>query len=287
MTLNVNDLIITSLETATAFSRKTGALLWILDEMSQATISNTEDKEKLSGRNGRTLGSLKKNKAATVKGTSGVVSTGMMATQVGYDAQSGNFNVNVPDEITVSTETTTGENPVTTSTATLTYAPVGGKVKSIAVLQENGQLGQVYSGTDYTVSNKVVTFASTVSIANGTKVVAYYDRQISGDKVTNFSDKYSEIVDLYIDAFAEDKCTNTEYHIQFHFPKADFSGTFDIDLNGSQVTHAFEAEALAGNACRVGSGRELWTYIVYGEQLDDTTNTTEESTDTTDDQTSP
>lgn len=278
MTLNVNDLIITSLETATAFSRTTGALLWILDEMSQATISNTEDKEKLTGRNGRTLGSLKKNKAATVKGTSGVVSTGMMATQVGYGAQSGDFNVNVPDEITVSTETTTGENPVTTSTATLTYAPVGGKVKSIAVLQENGQLGQVYSGTDYTVSDKTVTFASTVSIANGTKVVAYYDRQISGDKVTNFSDKYSEIVDLYIDAFAEDKCTNTEYHIQFHFPKADFSGTFDIDLNGSQVTHAFEAEALAGNACRVGSGRELWTYIVYGEQLDDTTNATEEPT---------
>lgn len=278
MTLNVNDLIITSLETATAFSRTTGALLWILDEMSQATISNTEDKEKLSGRNGRTLGSLKKNKAATVKGTSGVVSTGMMATQVGYGAQSGNFNVNVPDEITVSTATTTGENPVTTSTATLTYTPVGGKVKSIAVLQENGQLGQVYSGTDYTVSDKTVTFASTVTIADGTKVVAYYDRQISGDKVTNFSDKYSEIVDLYIDAFAEDKCTNTEYHIQFHFPKADFSGTFDIDLNGSQVTHAFEAEALAGNACRVGSGRELWTYIVYGEQLDDTTNTTEEPT---------
>ena len=284
MTLNVNDLIITSLETATAFSRKTGALLWILDEMSQATISNTEDKEKLTGRNGRTLGSLKKNKAATVKGTSGVVSTGMMATQVGYGAQSGDFNVNVPDELTVSTVT---ESDTTTSTATLTYAPVGGKVKSIAVLQENGQLGQVYSGTDYTVSDKTVTFASTVTIANGTKVVAYYDRQISGDKVTNFSDKYSEIVDLYIDAFAEDKCTNTEYHIQFHFPKADFSGTFDIDLNGSQVSHAFEAEALAGNACRVGSGRELWTYIVYGEQLDDTTNTTEESTDTTGDQTSP
>lgn len=279
MTLNVNDLIITSLETATAFSRTTGALLWILDEMSQATISNTEDKEKLTGRNGRTLGSLKKNKAATVKGTSGVVSTGMMATQVGYNAENGNFNVNVPDELTVTTATdTTGDTPVTTSTVTLTYAPVGGKVKSIAVLQEDGQLGQVYSGTDYTVSNKTVTFASTVSIANGTKVVAYYDRQISGDKVTNFSDKYSEIVDLYIDAFAEDKCTNTEYHIQFHFPKADFSGTFDIDLNGSQVTHAFEAEALTGNACRVGSGRELWTYIVYGEQLDDTTNTTEEPT---------
>ena len=275
MTLNVNDLIITSLETATAFSRKTGALLWILDEMSQATISNTEDKEKLTGRNGRTLGSLKKNKAATVKGTSGVVSTGMMATQVGYGAQSGDFNVNVPDELTVSTVT---ESDTTTSTATLTYAPVGGKVKSIAVLQENGQLGQVYSGTDYTVSDKTVTFASTVTIANGTKVVAYYDRQISGDKVTNFSDKYSEIVDLYIDAFAEDKCTNTEYHIQFHFPKADFSGTFDIDLNGSQVSHAFEAEALAGNACRVGSGRELWTYIVYGEQLDDTTDTDEDPT---------
>lgn len=273
MTLNVNDLIITSLETATAFSRTTGALLWILDEMSQATISNTEDKEKLTGRNGRTLGSLKKNKAATVKGTSGVVSTGMMATQVGYGAQSGDFNVNVPDELTVATATESG---TTTSTVTLTYAPVGGKVKSIAVLQEDGQLGQVYSGTDYTVSEQTVTFASTVTIANGTKVVAYYDRQISGDKVTNFSDKYSEIVDLYIDAFAEDKCTNTEYHIQFHFPKADFSGTFDIDLNGSQVTHAFEAEALAGNACRVGSGRELWTYIVYGEQLDDTADTTED-----------
>ena len=65
---------------------------------------------------------------------------------------------------------------------------------------------------------------------------------------------------------AEDKCGNV-YRVQFHIPKADFSGNFDIDLGENQTVHAFEAESLAG-ACGKKNG-SLWTYTIFGEGAED------------------
>lgn len=79
------------------------------------------------------------------------------------------------------------------------------------------------------------------------------------------SDSYSGKCLLYIDAFAEDKCSNV-YRIQFLIPKADFSGEFSFEMGDSQTVHAFEAESLAG-AC--GAGGALWTYTIFGANAAD------------------
>ena len=75
----------------------------------------------------------------------------------------------------------------------------------------------------------------------------YYIRNVEGDVISNISDNYSETVEMYVDALAEDKCHNI-YHVQFYIPYADFTGSFDLAMGDSQTTHGFEATSLA-SAC--------------------------------------
>ena len=78
-----NDLTITSLETITGFDITTGNFLFTLDELQNATISHTQEKEDITGKQGRKLNSLKKNKGVTVSGTNGMISGGLLELQVG------------------------------------------------------------------------------------------------------------------------------------------------------------------------------------------------------------
>ena len=81
--MNINDITITSLETINAFDIVTGAFRFTLDELQNATIAQTQEKTDITGKQGRKLNSLKKNKAVTVSGTNGLVSGGLLEMQVG------------------------------------------------------------------------------------------------------------------------------------------------------------------------------------------------------------
>ena len=59
---NVNDVTITSLETITAFDIATGNFKFVLDELQSATIAQSQDKTDITGKQGRKLSSLKRNK---------------------------------------------------------------------------------------------------------------------------------------------------------------------------------------------------------------------------------
>ena len=131
-------------------------------------------------------------------------------------------------------------------------------VKELTQNAEAAEEGQF----KYTPASKELEFSG---IADGTEIDVYYIRQISAGHIDNESDKYSGKCELYVDGFAEDKCANV-YHVQFHIPKADFSGEFSLELGGDQTVHAFEAEALAG-AC--GTAGQLWSMTVFGEDTDD------------------
>lgn len=77
MSVNVNDLSITSLETIMAFGINGGTHRFTLDELQNATIANSQDNTALTGKGGRTIGQLKRNKSVTVSGTNGMVSMGL------------------------------------------------------------------------------------------------------------------------------------------------------------------------------------------------------------------
>lgn len=263
--MNIQDITITSLETITAFDITTGNFMFVLDELQNATISQTQEKTDITGKQGRKLASLKRNKAVTVSGTNGLVSGGLLELQTGSEFENKLTTVMWTDYITVS------GNAATTSY--IAVGTAGNEIESVYVKNSDGTLGDTVLTQDAAVAAGKFTYDPATKalafnegeIADGTEIVVYYLRQIQADVLENMSDNYSGKCALYIDAFSEDKCANV-YRIQFYIPKADFNGEFSFEMGDNQSVHAFEAESLSG-AC--GTSGALWTYTIFGANAED------------------
>ena len=261
----IPDITITSLETITAFDINTGAYKWTLDELQNGTIAQSQEKTDITGKQGRKLNSLKRNKAATISGTNGLISHGLLEMQTGSEFKNGATEVMWTDYITVAAD---GED---TKTAYTAIGTVGAEIVGLYVRNNDGTLGtkleqdaQVAAGKfTYAPATKVLVFNT--DITAGTELVAYYKRKIIADTLVNDSGKYSEKCKLYIDAFGEDRCNNL-YRVQIYFPKADFDGEFSLEMGDNQTVHAFSAEALGG-AC--GGSATYFTYTVFGVNAED------------------
>lgn len=258
----MRDILITSLETISGFDMTTGLPLFMLDELQSASIANTEEKQDLTGKQGRKLSSLKKNKAVTVSGNNGILSGGLMERQVGGSFENKATEVMWRDYLVVKT-----------NEATINFkasGAVGSEIISVTLKNSDGTLGKTLTQSaepnsdvfKYEASSKKLTFSS---VSDGTEIVVCYKRKITADVLSNMSDKYSTKCMMYIDAMGEDVCGNV-YRVQFYIPKADFSGEFSIEMGDNQTVHAFTAEALAGGC---GGSKALWTYTVFGADAED------------------
>lgn len=255
--VNVNDIAITSIETITAFDVLTGAYLFTLDEIQDASIAQGEEKTEVTGKQGRVLTYLKRNKSVTISGNNGFLSGGLLELQTGSSFENKTTEVLWTDYLTVNS-----------NAATTTYKAVGttgAEISAIYVKNADQTLGAELEQAATAASGKFTYDPTTKAlkfsgIADGTEIVVLYTRKITADVLVNESDSYSKKATLYVDLLGEDKCANV-YRIQIYMPKADFSGEFSLDMGDSQTAHAFEAESLAG-AC--GAGSNLWTYTVFG-----------------------
>lgn len=269
--LSFPDLTITALDTITAFNITSGDYLFTLDELQNASIAQSEEKTDITGKRGRKLSSLKRNKAVTVSATNGMISGGLLALQSGSDFEKKATTVMWADYISANN-----------NGAVISYKAVGtaGAEITLYTKNENGtlgtkltQVGENPGAGEFTYdSNRTITFV-TNEFTDGAEFVAYYEREIYADTLENYSDKYSGKATLYIDATAEDKCANV-YHVQFYFPKVDISGEWTIDMGDNQTVHNFEAEALSG-AC--GAGAIFFTFTVFSEDATDYNTRTLES----------
>ena len=262
--IKVADLMITSLDTISAFTLA-GAFAYKMDELQDATIANTQEKTDITGKQGRKLGSLKKNKAVTVSGTNGLLSAGLMQSQVGS-----NFEEKTSTSVLYTDYLTVKDNKATT-----TYKGVGtagAEIEALYVVDGSGVANKELTQAEataagkfaYAPDTKTLTFNAN-EIEDGTSIVVYYNRNVKGNVLKNESDKYSEKLEFFIDGTAEDRCGSV-YHIQFHIPKGDISGNFDLAMGGDQTTHAFEIESLAGSC---GAGGALWECVVFGANAED------------------
>lgn len=259
----ISDLTLTSLETITAFELVTGNYMWTLDELQDATIAQTEDTVDITGKGGRKLSTLKRNKAVTISGTNGLLSTGLMAIQTGGKFENKTTETMWTDYLVIS-----GGKASTLYTA---IGTTGAEIVNLYIKNADGTQGEELTQSDavskaaftYVPATKELTFDT--SLADGTEVVVHYKRRIAAMVLENLSDTYSGKATLYVDALAEDKCGNV-YRVQFYFPKVDFNGEFSIELGGDQVVHAFEASALSG-AC--GTAGQFFTFTVFGANAAD------------------
>lgn len=266
--MNVSDITITSLETIDAFDIVTGGYLFTLDELQSATIAQSQEKTDITGKQGRKLSSLKRNKAVTITGNNGIVSGGLLELQTGSKFENKVTEVMWNDYLIVS-----GNKAVTTYKA---IGTTGNEVEAVHIKNSDGTLGKTLTqdtvvGADtftYDPATKELAFEAS-AIQDGTEVIVYYKRQIQASVLNNMSDTYSGKCALYINALAEDKCANI-YRIQFYIPKADFNGEFSIEMGDNQTVHAFEAESLAGAGCGYhNQSGQLFTYTVFGANSED------------------
>lgn len=260
----MKDITITSLETITAFGVTSGEYLFTLDELQNASIAQSQESTDITGKAGRKLSTLKRNKAVTISGTNGFVSGGLLEMQTGSEFKNKATKVMWTDYITVNK--TDG-----TKTAYTAVGTAGAEIVGLYVRNADGTLGTelkqdaAAAAGKFTYAPATKTLTLHTDIADGTELVAFYQRNITADVLENVSDVYSGKCALYIDALAEDKCSNV-YRVQFYIPKADFSGAFTFEMGDNQTVHNFEAEALGG-AC--GTSGTLWTYTVFGVEAAD------------------
>lgn len=254
---------ITSLETITKYDLQTGDFCFLMDELQNASIANSEDKQDITGKGGRKISSLKRNKACTVSGASGLIVNGLMEDQTGGVFTDGQTNVRYMDYIKVS------GNKATTS-----YAAVGTTGDEIGVVyihNSDGTLGKKYTQDAtagagkfaYNPSSKEISF-NAGDIDDGAEIFVSYNRAVNGSTLKNMSDVYSKKGEYFVDCLGEDKCGKV-FHIQVHIPKGDMSGNFELTFGDNQSVHNFEIEALAG-AC--GTSGEFWSYTVFTDDED-------------------
>lgn len=262
MSVNVKDITITELDKITGFDIATGNFLFLMDELQNASIAQGQESVDITGKQGRKLNTLKRNKTVTISGTNGMVSGGVLEMQTGGEFENKATEVSWADYLTVGTDTKTTYKAIGTA---------GAEIKGLYLKNSDGTLGtkleQAASAAAgkfaYDPASKALTFHT--DVAAGTEIAVFYDRKIQADVLTNESDHYSKKCTLYIDAIGEDKCANI-YRVQIYVPKADFNGEFTLDMGDNQTVHNFEAEALAG-AC--GMGGTLWTYTIFGANSED------------------
>ena len=266
MAVKVPDITITSIETITAFDVVTGAYKWTLDELQNATLSQTQEKTDVTGKAGRKISSLKRNKAVSISATNGLLSGGLLESQTGGEFENKATDILWTDYLTV-----------TSAAATTTWKAVGtegAEIEELYVRNPDGTLGEsmtqdaTAAAGKFTYDPETKALGFDASVVDGTEIVVYYKRTITADVLVNDSDTYSGRAAIYIDAMGEDKCSNV-YRIQIYVPKADISGEFSLEFGDSQSVHSFDAEALSG-AC--GTGGWFFTYTIFGVDEADAAN---------------
>lgn len=231
-----------------------------MDELQSASIAQTEEKQDITGKQGRKLSSLKRNKAVTISGNNGMVSCGLLEMQTG-----GTFENKAKTEVQWVDYLTIESNAAQTSY--VAHGTVGAEIQELWVKGADGTLStKLEQATTaaagkfaYAPGTKALTFYAG-AYPNGTEIVVFYKRQIAAAVLDNHSDNYAAKCSMYVDAIGEDRCGN-QFHVQFYFPKVDFNGEFTFEMGDNQTIHSFEAEAMSG-AC--GAGATYWTYTIFG-----------------------
>lgn len=261
MNINIADIAVTSIETITGFDMS-GNFKFALDELQSATIANSEETENITGKRGRILDTLKRNKQITISGSNGLMSAGLMEVQTGsnFTSADGAATVRWAETLVVNSNAAATEFKAT--------GTEGAEIVNLYVRKPNGSLGTKMEQASaaaagkftYNPSTKALGFYAS-ELADGTEIYVVYDRTIQAPVLTNSYDTFAEKCRLYIDGLGEDSCGNV-YRIQFYVPRADISGSFDFTFGDSQSVHSFEATSMAGY-CSGTSGNYGWTYTIF------------------------
>ena len=228
-----------------AFDIATGELLAIIKENKSLSISNENEVIYATGQNGANIAAFDRNKKATITGSSGVITEGLLALQLGSAVEKTNVKVrNFMDVLTVTaTEATTSFEAVGTTGAEIKYIYkyVGG------VASEKFVQGSTASATEfaYAPATKKITLP-TGKFQAGDKIVVFYDYvATSGKRITNSSNKMPKTVRLSVECMFLDPCTEKDYFGYITADRAKTQGNFALEIGDQPGVHNYGWELLS------------------------------------------
>ncbi len=188
MAMNIADITFTGLETISMFDIATGAWIGTLDELQNFTISQSEETTDITGKQGRLLARLKKNKSISISGTNGLVSGGLM------EVQSGSSFENKVTEVLWTGYHTVNDNA--SATDWVAVGTTGAEIEGLYIKNSDGTLGDALTQGDevaegvytYDPSTKALAFSG---IEDGTEIVVFYKRKVTASVLENASDSFS------------------------------------------------------------------------------------------------
>ena len=260
MAINIDGFYVTSVDMMTLFNNA-NELEAMLDELQDCTISNTQENNDITGKNGAVIGTLKRNKAVTITANSGLIVGGGIAVQTGSEVETGSFIVRKSEIVTVESDT-----------ATITGTPVGAAGAEIITLRKKG-LGGMLEGNyeqdatasatgKFSYADQTLTFYSG-DFKDGQEVVVFYDEQVTNAiRISNDANTYSRTCKCYVDLTVQDKCDNV-LHAQLYCPRLDLTGNFDLSIGGTDSLLAIEGRSLK-DLCNTGADAgKFWDFIVW------------------------
>lgn len=267
MAIMINGFTITSLERIHGYDRVDKSCALLLTELQNTTLNATEETSDITGKGGRVLKQIKKNKGLTVNGASALISGDLLAAQTGSEQVVADADHKLKVRLVEVFTVTTGTTTVNTTEAAV--GTTGAEIVDFRIMTANGGLTKDKFTQDaeaaakkfaYNPATKTLTLPT--GLEDGTQVAVFYDFEtVNGSSVTDYSDIFGKTLYLIIDCLATDVCDN-EYKCQFVIPRAQFSGEFSIEMGGDQTVHNFDIQTLVDTCAGTENG-ELFTFIVY------------------------
>lgn len=267
MVLDYDKFIIDSIDMISGFNPETGECTFILDEIKDGTMDNAGEKVYGTGKNGRRIAALNRNKTCTFSCNNGFVVGGALAAQIGQDVEETEKSILVPVMETLKVEKSSDSTD--TLIVKTSHTAVGTNGKEISALYKakkdktpGEQIEQAAEASkaafSYATSTNVITLP-TEGFQAGDLVLVSYEYETTGRKFVNSTDAFPKNCRIVMDIILRDPCNNSSVmHSKLVVPNAAIDPSYSMTFGNEPVVHSFGFESIT-DVC--SADNELWYWI--------------------------
>lgn len=241
----------------------TGKNRFIASDLKTSTITGNADVVWADGQDGTHLVGFDVNKVAGLTAENGAIDIGYLETQTGGTLS----KVENGNEI-LFTETLTTTDGTTTTTSHKASGIAGNEIAFVYPIDATGDpdrlntyaQGAKASATAfaYDPDTKAITLPTEKFAANSKVYVEYFPTFSEYEELDNDSDKFSETLAVYVDAWFTDICTKKDVPLQMVLPAGKVSGEINLQMGDQAAVQNLTIDAMT--TC---GDKSLWKLYKY------------------------
>ena len=235
-----------------------------------ATLEGDAEVVWATGREGRRLSALKRNKTCSISANNGFIVGGLLAQTIGdanpvTDVENPTIRMPAFERVQVATA---GE----VQTAFTAVGTAGNELGWIYMANRDGSQGRRFAQAAAASADAFASDPATRRItlptgvfSVGDVVIIFYEYMTRGRKYSNRSDSYAQDAYLVCDIMVKDVCDGTMQHSKLVMPRVTISDTFSFAFGADMAVQAFSAEATAS----ICAGEREYFYWVFPQAGED------------------